>query len=889
MAVVGEAHVLVKAVTTGFDGELRRQLRGIAGGVGPDGRAAGESLGQAFNRGFNRGSGNIFEKVTEGLRTMYPEAEQTRLVFRSLVRTTYTVGTALTVLVGGISALIGGIVALVAAVGRAAPALAGMASALVQIRLAAIFANFSLKGIGQAVSAATEQSRGFGESIAEVNERFQQLQFTAEAAALSETQAALNLEKALETLRSSADLPPNSRARREAELAYEQAELAYRQAKDRTQDLNEEVAKGPQALAGGSDPYAGLTESQKVFAKFLAELSPKLEELREDVASGFLPALQTQIQDLVDLYFPDLEDAFTRIGTALGVGSGNLFDNFLDEDTKAEVNTFLDNLEKNIPLIGEIFGELGEVLLRVFNDADGIGTQFLEFVRDTLADWNTQLEQFGLESVFGDAFATGTRLFGIIGNIINGLGDFFTVLNDSGAIDTILDFFELSTAGFANLIDDQGNVSEEGRIVGQTFNDLATNFGPVAQFIGAIIDSFLKLGANENIGEFFKILLDEDNAANWDSIFKAFADAGPALAELIVALGELFAAFADEGAPTIFFETITELIKPIAAFFGSEAVKPFIDDISRLFALLSAAFFVFDQIRNLFLVVVGNIIAFFSTALTIFGAFKVTFGVIGKVLGFLQTQFLRLVLGPSKVLAVLGRIGLFLTGPIGIAIGIVTTLLGIFFTQTETGKKVWESLTSFISDSLKNVGDFFTTLWTNITDGFDAMIEGFSNVNLGDVFRSIVNGAISVFEGFINNIITGFNNGLLRAINSIRVEIPGWVRAAAEFAGYSLPANVGFNLPPIALARIPRLAEGGIVPASAGGTIAQIAEAGRPERVEPLDERGLSKRDYAMLDAMKARGGGINITVNPSAGMNERELAEMVSRKIALEIRKGTF
>ena len=883
MAVVGEAHVLVKAITTGFDADLRRQLRGIAGGVGPDGRAAGESLGQAFNRGFNRSAGNIFGRVAEGLRTMYPEAEQARLVFRSLVRTTYTVGTALTVLVGGISALIGGLVTLIAAVGRALPALASFASALVQIRLAAAFATFSMKGIAGAVSAATDQNRGMGESLDEINEKFQQLQFSAEDAALSETQAALNLEKALERLRSSADLPPNSRARREAELAYDQAELAYRKAKDRTQDLNEEVAKGPQALAGGPDPYAGLTESQEVFARFLAELSPKLEALREDVASGFLPALQIQIDELVEKYFPDLEDAFGRIGTALGVGSGNIFDNFLEDSTKEEVETFLGNLEKNIPLIGEIFGELGEVLLKVFNDADGIGTKFLEFVRDTLTDWNTKLDEFGLEGSFENAFGIGSRLFGIIGNTLDGLGDFFKLLDgEGGAIDILLTYLEDITTGFAGL-GDEGNPAAQG--ISDTFAGLASNFGPVMNFIGALVTSFLELGANPSIGEFFKKLTSPENAANWDTIFESFANAGPAFADLIIAIGELFAAFADEGAPTAFFETITELIKPIADFFGSEEVKPFIDDIAVAFARFTAFTFVLEQIKNFFMVIIGNVIGFLFFMDKIPGApgaigkaFKGAFGAIKSVFETLILRFLYFkdflvkTLGPiaTRIFMGLGTLFRFLGGPWGILIGLLITGLQFFFTKTETGKKIFSDFWEFIKTGWDGLSEKFQLVADFFQDLFDDPAK-----TVLQVFVNLVNFLIARFESFLNFFIDGANtlaNGFIQEVN----KIPG--------------INIPYNLIPRAsLGRVsmPSLAEGGVIMPSPGGTIARIAEAGRPERVEPLDPDGLSRRDRAIINQLS--GGGMTINVYPSAGMDERELAEKVSKRIAFEIRRGTI
>lgn len=887
MAVVGEANIIVRAITTGFDADLRRQLKSLGGAVGPQGRSAGESIGQAFARGFNSSSGNMFQKVSEGLKQLEPDAEQARLAFRSLVRTSYTVGTGLSVLLGGISALVGGLITLVAALGRAAPAVAGLGSAFIQMRLAVSFAQFALGGIGQAVSAATQKNAGLSESIAEINERFQQLQFSAEEAALGEERAALNLEKALENLRRSADLPPNSAARREAELAYEEAELAYRRAKDRTRDLNEEVAKGPQALesGGGNDPYAGLTESQKRFAQFLVGLRPKLDVLKEAVASGFLPVLQTQIEKLDATYFPLLEERLKEIGVALGQGAENLFDNFLDESTKAEVDEFLTNLKENIPLIGEIFGEFGELILRVFNDADGIGTKFLEFIRDTLVQWNENLEKFGLTDTFDNAFEVGSRLFGIIGNTLDGLGDFFALLDgEGGAIDILLTYLEDATSGFAAL-GDEGNPAAQG--ISDTFAGLASNFGPVMNFIGSLVDAFLKLGANPAIGEFFNKLSAPENAANWESIFEAFANAGPALGDLVITIGELFAAFADEGAPTAFFETLNTLIKPIAEFFGSESVKPFIDDIGRFFAVITAATFVLDQVKNFLLVILGN-------AFAIWGVFK---GV-GKVLTFIgtkilapiQTFFIRLIVGPSKLLALLGRIGMFLTGPIGIAIGVVTTLLAIFFTQTETGKKIWQSLVDFFKNAVANIGSFFTTLWTNIKDGWDKTVEGFKNIDLGQIFKNLVNGAISIFEGFVNNLIMGLNNGIIKAMNMIKVDIPDWVRRGAALLGYQLPQSVGFNLPNVATIKLPRLAEGGIVMPSPGGTIAQIAEAGRPERVEPLDARGLSKRDYAMLEAIKGSSrGGINITVNPSPGMDEKELAAMVSRRIAYEIKRGAI
>jgi hypothetical protein len=82
-------------------------------------------------------------------------------------------------------------------------------------------------------------------------------------------------------------------------------------------------------------------------------------------------------------------------------------------------------------------------------------------------------------------------------------------------------------------------------------------------------------------------------------------------------------------------------------------------------------------------------------------------------------------------------------------------------------------------------------------------------------------------------------------------------------------------------------AEGGIVRPSRYGTLAVIGEAGRSERIEPLDPDGLSVRDRAIIRELSGGGGGATINVYPSPGMDEEELAEMVSRKLAYQSRRG--
>lgn len=79
----------------------------------------------------------------------------------------------------------------------------------------------------------------------------------------------------------------------------------------------------------------------------------------------------------------------------------------------------------------------------------------------------------------------------------------------------------------------------------------------------------------------------------------------------------------------------------------------------------------------------------------------------------------------------------------------------------------------------------------------------------------------------------------------------------------------------------------GIVAARLGGTFAPvpggqmtlIAEAGKSERVEPLDRQGLSRRDRALIDYLSGTtGGGTNVNVQVLVG--ERELTDIIDTRI---------
>jgi hypothetical protein len=187
--------------------------------------------------------------------------------------------------------------------------------------------------------------------------------------------------------------------------------------------------------------------------------------------------------------------------------------------------------------------------------------------------------------------------------------------------------------------------------------------------------------------------------------------------------------------------------------------------------------------------------------------------------------------------AQLGFNSALLANPIALIIiavaGLVAGLV-FFFTKTKLGQELWKKFTAFLGDTIKNIGKWFGGLWKSISDGWNAMVKVVQGVFtfIGNLFKGAVNGYISIWEGMINFVINGIN-GMLKIVNG-----------ALGTIGKAIGLNVQIGLIPNV--KIPRLAEGGIVPATPGGRLVHVAEAGQAEAVIPLSK----------MQAMMANQGG---------------------------------
>jgi hypothetical protein len=607
VAVIGDAYIVVRAITTGFENEVKR----AAGGINLE--RDGKSIGKSFSKGFNSGVG---DSLANSFGSFGREALRARAQFQSLVRTGYTIGPLISVLLSGIGSLAGGFVALTGTVAGAIPSLVVLPGIFTAIGLSALTAFAAFSGVGGAISAglkaskkatadntaakiaaarriediekrieklvvdgrrlerdriadmieaeqdkvdaiadaAAEEEEAYAklalvkekntESMIEANNRLkdaqleltkaledgreeiQQIGFDAEDAALSEKRASITLEKARETLQRTQDLPPNSRARREAQLAFAEAELGLRRAKDKNTDLQKQqdkLAGDPKNTAGyinalerqeeaqanvaqtardalrsQQEAEANITAVKLENTKKILDAEKKIEETRQKYADRQEDIIR-QIQDAYDDLERALEDqAKANKGAASGV------DAYADalaglspaarEFVKYMVGTF-------IPALKKIRDAVAETLLPAVQEGlEKIRTKLFPALAPMMAQLGTSLGK-AFNSVI-DAIVDPKnikdlgKVFEQSGYVVEGLGKTIGNVYDSilsilvGAdpiIRRFTDFLTKKTADFAKFL----NTAQASGSLEKFFNkagDIAAKWGEILGniFSGAV-------------------------------------------------------------------------------------------------------------------------------------------------------------------------------------------------------------------------------------------------------------------------------------------------------------------------------------------------------------------------------------------------------------------
>ena len=808
MAIVGDAYIVVRALTDKVEGDIRRGFSGAEGA----GRQAGEKMGDAFTRGFNRnmGTANVFTRFSEGLRTMVPEAERARAAWAKLTRVSFVLGPAISLLVAGIGSLVGGLGALVGSAGGAAASLVIIGNGFAAVRLGALAAKLALGGVGRALSqlnnnagggsavadntdaiaaaeralalviennrerlidannAVREAQLDLNQAFKDGREEIQQIGFEAEDAALAEQQAALDLQKAREVLARVQDLPPNSRVRKEAELAYQEAELNLRKAKDRSADLNKEqdrlartgvsgtqaVISATQRLAqaeankakvirdsirdqvnaeedlakardntatsggGGADPFAGLNAAQIQFVKNLQSLKPLLDELKASVADAFLPPLWEAISLLADKAFPTIKTGLTQIGAAMGDAAISVAQAITNAENLSDLKRIFESSARVIEGLGRVLGNVWDAATSILTAASPLAERFVSFLESkskALANFLDTKQATGELKLFFDRAGEIMADFGeIFGNIFQGFGQLIKANFGPGSGgDYLVQWLKTSTDKFANLDKIAGGSSN----LSKYFEGAAVNAQKILSSIGALLSEFIKLGDDPNIGIAFDKLA--EGAPIIGDIAKKFLDAAPAAAQLLVNIISIVDKFTDTASVQIYFEILSGAVSALNSLLENELIANLVATIGIITSVGLAFGTIFKVGKAAFEGIIGAI----ALASGNLGGFTKAIGVSEAALGSTAATGMR---------GAIGSIATFLTGPWGVAIAAAVvglTLLGQYLDSISASSDE-------IKNSLIQTGASAETIFEVVGKGSE--VKWFADVtgqlnNLNDV------------------------------------------------------------------------------------------------------------------------------------------------------------
>jgi len=943
MAIVGDAYVVVRAITSSVEADIAKAFNN----VDRVGERAGKDISNGVTRGFNRSNRNgIFSA------RFIAESIAAKESFSSLTRAGYVLAPSLTAVSGIIGLLGTGFISLSSIIGAAlSPALITLAGAFTAVGQAALTLKLALSGVAKAVQAGNKASKksvsntraqeDAEENLAKAYERLakaretaieqiQQLGFDSEDAAISEKRAALELEKARETLARVSDLPPNSRARKEAELAFAEADLNYRRAIDKNNDLKKEEAKnvelskdGADAVVlgqenvidalrdlkkakeaanlaeqgAGADAYAdalsNLSKEAQSFVKYLVSIQSEFKKLKDAAGQKLFPQLETAIDNLVKNLFPALRPLLTETGDVLGRVAIRISEVVTSSENIRRLesiwrtnNTFIDNL-------GTAIGNLYEGFLILLTAAKPLVDAFGEFLKNTTGSWKETLKLDETTGKLTERFKIAKGILKdlgtIFGNVFGGFKNLVKAnVGPGSAGEIFLTYFKDISLAFKNL------KTIDGKPLKTFFADAAKNGTKLLDLLGNIIGGFIKLADNPELGVFLGQL--NDVTTIFQSIGEDITKSLPSFGEFLIEFSKFVKLVTESGSITIFFDTLRSALEKLNNFLGTDFGKKLLEVSAAVLPVLAA------------IGLLGKTTAFFGKVLLgpIFSLGKFALGAknlyseikfLGPGLQTLAIQakdtalklgttlfngakaagtgLLQLgkAIGGQLVTAFRGLAIVMAANPLGVLITVIGLLVVAFatlYTKSETFRNLIDGIGTSIKNGLGAAVDFVSTKFTSLISFITTLPS-----KIASAARGLWDGIKDSFKSAINFILAKWN------------ALQFSLRFPDKIFGISLGplSGKGFTLD---TPNIPLLAKGGVVMPSAGGTLAQIGEAGRPERIEPLDPDGLSKRDKAIIETLSGgRGSGVNITINPSAGMDERELASIVSRQIAFQLRKG--
>ena len=349
----------------------------------------------------------------------------------------------------------------------------------------------------------------------------------------------------------------------------------------------------------------------------------------------------------------------------------------------------------------------GKVTAENINQLTDNNTALGSALKSTVMEMNPALKQYGSFAEASEKGAVSVEMLDKAmqklgkagGGGVTTIGDAWDSFNETLSL-ALLPTLDALTPIISGLID---KMSGWGESAGKTITNVIKYFQ----------DLFQKLQENAATLAFLEA---------WDNIKSAFGS-------IVSIIGNVINSFLGINTETAKNATsIDNVAKSIAIFAGkfSEVTKKIADFLKKISESKSAM----DALKGTLVVLASAFVAL-KVINGIIKAFEIYNNIV-KIGTAIQGAF-------NAVMAINPFVAL------GIAIAAIVAGLVYFFTQTETGKKVWQSFVDFLSQSIEAIKQFFTGLGTWFSELWTSIVEG---------TKTIWNGITEFFSGLWNGIVT---------------------------------------------------------------------------------------------------------------------------------------
>lgn len=383
---------------------------------------------------------------------------------------------------------------------------------------------------------------------------------------------------------------------------------------------------------------------------------------------------------------------------------------------------------ENLKGVVQSYGQMsaaGKVTAENIGQLTDNNTALGSSLKDTIMKMNPSLQQY---SSFNEAVSEGAVSMGMLdkamekmangsGGGIKTIGDAWDSFNETMSI-ALIPTLNALTPIISSLID---QMSDWGESAGKAVTNVVKYFQ----------DLFQKLQENAATLAFLEA---------WDNIKSAFDS-------IVSIIGNVINSFLGINTETTKNATsIDNVAKSIAIFAGklSEITKKIADFLKKISESETAM-----SVLKGTLVVLASAFVALKVINGIIKAFEIYNNIV-KIGAAIQRAF-------NAVMAINPFVAL------GIAIAAIVAGLIYFFTQTETGKKVWQSFVDFLSQSIEAIKQFFTGLGTWFSELWTSTVEDTKTIwnGITEFFSGLWNGIVNIVKTVfttISSLVTGAYN-----------------------------------------------------------------------------------------------------------------------------------